>query len=66
MESPITPEEELALLRELAEAATRCQETLSAIGNLQLMLARRAADRAEVLRIERAEFGPETRESLDE
>ena len=60
----MTNEEELALLRELTDLRDRCQATLSAIGQIQLMLARRAADRAETHRIEREEFG-QVRTTLD-
>lgn len=60
----MTPEEELALLRELASLRDRCEATMTAIGDLQLTLARRAADRAETQRLE-SEFGPEPRETLD-
>jgi hypothetical protein len=62
----MTPEEELALLRELASLRDKCTAMMGAIGDIQLMLARRAADRAETQRIERAEFGPQTRTTLDE
>lgn len=63
----MTPDDEAALLRELATLAARCQATLSHIGEIQLTLARRAADRAEVQRIEREEFGgPQVRTTLDE
>jgi hypothetical protein len=62
----MTPDDDAALLRELAELSARCQATLAHIGEIQLAIARRAADRAETQRIERAEFGTKTRTTLDE
>ena len=43
----------------------RCAAILAHIGEVQLRLAQRQAVRAEAQRMERAEFGPQTRESLD-
>lgn len=60
----MSADDDAALLRELADLRDRCQATLSAIGEVQLRLARRAADRAETQRMER-EFGPQTRTTLD-
>jgi hypothetical protein len=62
----MTPDPDAALLRELIELRDRCTATMNAIGEIQLALARRAADRAEAARIEREEFGPNIRYSLDD
>lgn len=61
----MTPQEELALLRELAVLHEECQAKMARIGEIQLELARRAADRAETQRIEREEFGSQPRDTLD-
>ena len=62
----MTPADEAALLRELTDLRDRCQATMSAIGQVQLQLARRAADRAEVRRLDALEFGgPQVRTTLD-
>jgi hypothetical protein len=62
----MTPDDDAALLLHLAALRDRCMATMSAIGEIQLRLARRAADRAETARIERDEFGPTIRDSLDD
>ena len=62
----MTPEDEGTLLRELAALSARCQATMSAIGVIQLRLARRASDRAETERLDRLEFGDRVRTTLDE
>lgn len=58
--------DDAALLRELAALRDRCLATMEHIAEVQLRLARASADRAEVARMERAEFRSETRTSLDD
>ena len=61
----MTPDDEGLVLRELAAMSARCQAMMAHIGAVQLELARRASDRAETQRLEREEFGPQIRTTLD-